>query len=276
MECDLGNITIHYETFGVGRPIIFLHGWHVQANHFDWSLLTEPFFENKNGWQRIYLDLPGIGKTPGADWITGSEDIVDLLIKFIGQLLPNQKVVLAGYSWGGYLAQGIIYKQPEIVDGLCLIAPVTCARDDRILPEHRILIENKELLKGLEPEIVEKFQNFFVVQSREIAETIKKQFQHLTMGDEEFMARIYEKYICSFNVEKLPKTFDKPTLIITGRQDSVTGYQNPWGILENYPRATYAVLDSSGHGLMWEQGDLLLNLIAEWSDRVEENMIQSS
>jgi pimeloyl-ACP methyl ester carboxylesterase len=274
MECDLGNIAVHYETFGEGRPIIFLHGWHVQANHFDWSLLTEPFFENKNGWRRIYLDLPGMGKTPGADWITGSEDIVDLVIKFIDQLLPNQKVVLAGYSWGGYLAQGIIYKQPEIADGLCLVAPVTCARDERVLPEHTVLIENKELLKDLEPEIVELFQNHFVVQSRELMDFVKgyDQLGISTMGDEDFMDRIYEKYICSFNVEKLPNTFDKPTLIVTGRQDSATGYQNPWGILENYPRATYAVLDRSGHGLKWEQGDLLLNLIAEWLDRVEENI----
>jgi pimeloyl-ACP methyl ester carboxylesterase len=271
MERDLGNIIVHYEIRGEGRPIIFLHGWDLRANHLDWSLVTEPLFENKNGWQRIYLDLPGMGKTPGADWITGSEDIVDLLIKFIDQLLPNQKVVLAGYSWGGYLSQGIIYKQPEIVNGICLVAPVTRARDERILPEHTILIENKELLEELEPDSVEFFQNFFVVQNRKTVDSVKE-YSMYPDGDEEFMNRIYEKYICSFNVEKLPKTFDKPTLIVAGRQDASTGYQHPWDILENYPRATYAVLDRAGHGLLWEQEYLFLNLFGEWLDRVEEDM----
>ena len=55
-----------------------------------------------------------------------------------------------------------------------------------------------------------------------------------------------------------------------GRQDSISGYRDAWAILENYPRATFAVLDRAGHGLGVEQRSLLGVLVDEWLDRVEE------
>ncbi len=31
MECALENITLHYETYGEGRPILFIPGWGLNA-----------------------------------------------------------------------------------------------------------------------------------------------------------------------------------------------------------------------------------------------------
>lgn len=272
MECDLGNITIHYEAHGEGIPIIFLHGWSEYASHLGWLNVMEPFFQDKDGWQRIYVDLPGMGKTPGADWITGSEDVVNILLKFIDQLFPNQKIILAGNSWGGYLAQGIVFKKPEIVNGLCLLAPVTRALSKRTLPDHVVLVENKDVLKEFTDEDAEIFKNFIVVQNKTAAAKMKSFIQQKVLGDVKFMDRFYENYINLPDVEKLPKPFEKPSLIITGRQDSIVGFENQWGILKNYPRATYSVLDNTGHLLFWEQEQLTLNLFGEWLDRVEENI----
>jgi hypothetical protein len=50
----------------------------------------------------------------------------------------------------------------------------------------------------------------------------------------------------------------------------MVGYRDAWGILENFPRATFAVLDRSGHFLEIEQQDLLSALAGEWLDRVEQ------
>ncbi|MBW8009684.1 MAG: alpha/beta hydrolase [Chloroflexi bacterium] len=271
MKCDLGNITAYYETYGEGKPIIFLHGWNIKGDHRQWSEITEPFFQNKNGWQRIYVDLPGMGKTPGADWISNSEDVVNILLKFIDKLLPDQKVLLAGFSYGGYIAQGIVYQKPEIVDGLCLLAPVTRDPSQRTLPEHVVLQEDKELLAELIPEEAQVFQMIFVVQTRKILDATKA-FNAREPGDQKFLDRLYENYIFSYDVEKLPHPFDKPSLIVTGRQDAITGYQSPWNILHNYPRASFIVLDKAGHILMWEQEELFLNLFSEWLDRVAEQI----
>lgn len=272
MKCDLGNITAYYETYGEGKPIIFLHGWNVRASHLQWSEVVEPFFQNRNGWRRIYIDLPGMGETPGEAWITKSEDVVDILLRFIDQMLPDQKVSLAGLSYGGYLAQGIIYKKPDIANGLCLIVPMTRDRDERTLPEHVILVENKELLEELSPEDAEIFRSLFVVQNRKQIDYAKSWLQQTILGDEKFMARLNENYAFSFDIEKLPHSFNKPTLIVTGRQDAIVGYQDQWNILQNYPHATFAVFDRTGHILMHEQEQLFINLLSEWLDRVEENI----
>ncbi len=57
---------------------------------------------------------------------------------------------------------------------------------------------------------------------------------------------------------------------MTGRQDSTVGYSRAWELLEQYPRATFAVLDRAGHALPHEQPELLRALVTEWLDRVRE------
>ena len=43
-----------------------------------------------------------------------------------------------------------------------------------------------------------------------------------------------------------------------------------WELLDNYPRATFAVLDRAGHFVNIEQDVLCQALMREWLDRVEE------
>jgi len=62
---------------------------------------------------------------------------------------------------------------------------------------------------------------------------------------------------------------EAPTLIVTGRQDTMTGYADAWGLLEDYPRATYAVLDFEDHDLPVLNHDLYQALFADWLDRME-------
>lgn len=67
--------------------------------------------------------------------------------------------------------------------------------------------------------------------------------------------------------------FERPSLVVAGRQDSVTGYRDAWTVLEHYPRATFAVLDRAGHGLEPEQPAVFRALMVDWLDRVEENRL---
>lgn len=62
--------------------------------------------------------------------------------------------------------------------------------------------------------------------------------------------------------------------MLVGRQDQVAGYRGAWRILENYPRATFAVLDREGHNLQIEQPQLFNALLGEWLDRVQESLKQ--
>jgi pimeloyl-ACP methyl ester carboxylesterase len=69
----------------------------------------EPIFQKRRGWKRIYVDSPGNGESEDPDWITTSDQILNVILEFIDKIVPEEKFVLAGYSFGGYLSRGIIY-----------------------------------------------------------------------------------------------------------------------------------------------------------------------
>lgn len=270
MECELEKITIHYETFGEGKPILMLHGWPV--DHRVLVSALEPIFQNKPGWKRIYPDLPGMGKTPGMDWIRHQDQMLEVMVEFVDAVIPAQRFSVAGYSYGGYLARGMVYRKSAMMDGLLLVAPTIQADDaKRTLPPHETLIEDSALLSELEPELAEAFQGFAVVQSRELLDAMKTVgLPAREIADHEFLDKLAENYELSFDVDTFPEPFGGPALLVMGRQDSICGYHDAWNILENYPRATFAILDRAGHGLMVEQKDLFNTLVNEWLDRIED------
>lgn len=273
MDCELKDITVYYEVVGEGKPIIMLHGWSLNRRSMSSGL--EPVFRHRNGWKRIYLDLPGHGKTPGKDWITNQDKVLDVICDFIEKVIPGQRFAVAGGSAGAYLARGVAYRKPALLDGLLLVAPMIVADDARrTLPAHVTLVKNTELIAELEPGEAEVLNQLAVVQTPEWVaawRTISDPADG--KGDEQFQAKIRENpenYSFSFDVDEIPRPYPAPTLIVAGRQDAVVGYRDAWKIIENYPRATFVVLDRAGHGLYIEQEKLCHALINEWLDRVEE------
>jgi pimeloyl-ACP methyl ester carboxylesterase len=63
--------------------------------------------------------------------------------------------------------------------------------------------------------------------------------------------------------------FDKPSCILTGRQDHITGYKIAYELVERFPRATFSVLDCAGHMLQAEREPLFRQSVIDWIDRVE-------
>lgn len=273
MECQLENITVHYEVFGEGRPIIVLHGWSLDHRHEVSAL--EPIFKHREGWKRFYPDLPGHGRTSGKHWIANQDKILDVVLDFIDHVIPGQRFVIAGTSAGAYLARGVVYHRSASVDGLLLGVPLIVADDaKRTLPPHVTLVEDAMIMSELQPDEAEVL-DFAVVQSRKFIERVRADIlPAIETADSEFLTKIRpnpKNYGFSFDVDALPEPFTAPTLIVTGRQDSAVGYRDAWKILENYPRATFVVLDRAGHGLYVEQEDLFNALVNEWLDRVEES-----
>ena len=273
MECSLENITVHYEVFGEGRPIILLPGWGMSASLIAYD--TEPYFQHRAGWKRIYIDPPGHGKTPGPEWITNQDKILEVVLACIDQLTTGQRFSVIGISLGAYLARGVIRYRAGLMDGIAMIVPIIFAEDEkRTVPPYKALVEDPTVIAELTPEEVDWFA-MSVVHSRKWLNSLRSspQVPEHENGDFEFLDKIRkqpENYAFSFDVDHMSEPFSGPSLIITGRQDAIAGYQDAWNILENYPRATYVVLDRAGHFLE-ESNDLVHVLINNWLDRVEES-----
>lgn len=271
MKCELEKITIYYEIYGKGYPILMLHGFEV--DHRVLKGCMEPIFDNKPEYKRIYFDLPGMGKTIGEIWIKNSDQMLDIVIEFIDKIIPNQKFIIASESYGSYLARGVILKKKELVEGVLFICPVIFAKsDNREIPKHTVLLEDPKLLSHLTKYEAENFATIAVVQNRTIWEKFRDEFfSGVEAADKEFLEQIWNTgYPYSFDVDKFIGEFDKPTLFLMGRQDSIVGYRDAWKIIEQYPRASFVVLDQAGHILQIEKEKLFNCLVSEWLDRIEK------
>jgi pimeloyl-ACP methyl ester carboxylesterase len=229
--------------------------------------LMESLFTQQEGWLRIYPDLPGTGRTPGADRLATHDAMLDAVLAFIDKVIPDQRFVLAGLSYGGYLARGVVYHRADLIEGLMLCAPQVKADPAQAqLPPRTTIVEDPALAAQLGG-----IANLVVAQTPTVAGAVRELLSEIQIADHPFNDRLEKAGPFSFDVDTLPTSFDAPTLIITGRQDNLCGYRDAWDLLDNYPRATFAVLDRAGHFVNIEQNMLCQALTREWLDRVEEH-----
>jgi pimeloyl-ACP methyl ester carboxylesterase len=272
MKCFIGDLPLFYKDRGAGRPLLMLHGF--GPDHRLMLGCMEPLFRKRSGWRRIYLDLPGMGKTPGPDWLTNSDLMLDVVRGFVDQIIPRQRYGVVAESYGAYLAQGLAARDADRIEGMLLFCPLVHARPPRrAVPDHAVLEEEPGLLNRLKPEERTVFETMNVVLTEKTWSRVRRDvLPGLAEGDPDFRARLWEGGYAFAREADLEKTvFDKPVLILTGRQDSVVGYEDPWQLLPRYPRATFAVFDRAGHNPQIEQPGLFAALAAEWLDRVKRS-----
>lgn len=269
MECNVRDVTVYYEEVGSGRPILMLHGWPLDHRHI--MNCMEPLFVNRPGWRRIYPDLPGMGNTRGPEWLTTHDQMLEVVLAFWDQVAPGERCVVAGNSYGGYLAWGVIHQRGTHVDGALLTVPLI-ETDDRKkrYPKHQSLKTEPGFLEALQPD-EDYLRNFLVVQTLDLLAVYRRVITAAVKdADQAFLQRIQPNHFVGFEVDALPTPFPAPALFLTGREDHVCGYREAFQILDNYPRATFAVLDCAGHVLDLEQRALFQALANDWLTRVEE------
>ena len=91
-----------------------------------------------------------MGRTQGGAWIQNSDQMLEIVLEFIETIIPNQNFLLAGGSYGGYLARRVVCKKAEYINGLLLICPLIIPQANRrVLPEHVTLVRDDNLLSRL-------------------------------------------------------------------------------------------------------------------------------
>ncbi len=290
MYVRINDVDVYYEIFGKGEPLLFIHGFGIDSSVMKKGF--EPVW--KNGlvanlsvageappkWQefmRIYFDLPGMGNTKETTGIIKADDMLNVILGFIEKVIPNRSFSVVGYSYGGYLARGLLKRQFEMVKGLFLLCPVIYPhKEDRNLPPFEV-IERESWVNGAlsteevtEPKAFKKFLGSFVVQNEY---TWKRYLDEIYPGlirvDKEFLKRFQsEGYAFSFEVDGLDKPFNGPVAVLTGRQDSVVGYVDSFKLIDNYPRGSFVVLDGAGHNLQIEKEGIFKTLFLDWLMRL--------
>ena len=142
----------------------------------------------------------------------------------------------------------------------------------RILPDKQVILQDEELLNKLTSMEREAFCELAVIAN----EYTYKRFQEeikpgLDIANYEFIERLQKNYSLTMDFHR--KKYEKPVLLLAGRQDISVGYQDIIEIIDDYPRATLAVLDMAGHNLQIEQPELFESLVGEWIRRTNQQSL---
>ena len=259
---------LYYKVIGQGKPVLAIHGLGCSSELMEGCL--EPIFEKHADYKRIYLDLPGMGRSDANPAFASADAILEMLLNFIETVIGGHSFLLAGESYGGYLARGILAKKRSEIDGLLLICPVVAPNpQERILPKDSLLIREVGFDTAGKSE---DFVDLAILQTKETYQRFEKEIlAGLQMMNVPFVQNLQENYSFSFEVDQeiQKKGYDKPSLFIAGKQDQVVGFQQLAQLSHYYPRATHAVMDLAGHNAQIDQEALFTALVENWLKRIE-------
>ncbi len=266
---DLDKVKISYQERGSGIPLLILPGFGLDSSATIATL--EPILRHRKGWWRIYPDMPGTGKTPVVSSVKTADDWLSCLSSLVNHVIGDNQFALAGISYGAYMARGILLRFVKQVLGIYLGIPcIIPDQQHRTLPKLQVFDTDPSFLASKPLEERKSFEEIAVIQTQAMWERFEKIILKSMKNTNWNYLNQFQKqnYAFSFDLdEKLPP-FSGPSLIITGRQDSMCGYRDAMAIIEKFPRATFVVLDRAGHCLEFEQEALYRRLISEWLDRV--------
>ncbi|EEP7573236.1 alpha/beta hydrolase [Listeria monocytogenes] len=267
MHKTIRSVDVYYEKYGEGIPIIMIHGFGPDSQLMIGCM--EPVFDKKSSFSRIYVDLPGMGKTENYDSIQNADHVLTLLIEFIEAVIPGEQFVLAGESYGGYLARGIAAKMPDRVLGVLLICPVIYPeKERRTLPEQKVMYQDDTFVRSLSKEDRAYFSKSGVIlTARNWNRFLAEVMAGMINADGEFLDRLSANYAFSFDPDEKAQ-FDVPGLFLFGRQDDHVGYVDGITLLEKYPYASIAILDFAGHNLQIEQPKIFTTMVRDFLFRV--------
>ena len=186
---------------GVGKNILFLHGWGSDTSDF---LGSYNYFSNS--YHVINLDLWGFGKSETPKNVWGCDDYVEHLYKFVKKNnLKNLNLV--GHSFGGKLAIKFCFLHQELCSSLILVDSSGIKPKLSLVKKYKIYKYKK--LKQLvlcgkkDEKVLEKFGSIDFKNSKGIMKQI--------------MIKVVNE-----NCEDELKNISIPTLIFWGKYDKDT------------------------------------------------------
>jgi 3-oxoadipate enol-lactonase len=245
-ELNLGELFhrfsgIPYLRFGVGEPLVFIHG--LGEVKEGWSNQ----FEFADQFDLIIPDLRGHGEytTPGEISIKNfATDVINLL-----KGLGLESAHICGLSMGGMVVQEIYRQAPEMCRSLMLVSTLHFApkRLGKLFLKYRkARAENKssEVLKETSAKVC------LYSWTKENVESFKKFYR----PNSEYFFKSMEACLKVNNLTLLPK-IKVPTLIIGGQYDSVIPVWVQLLMHKQIRHSEFVIFKNTGHIVKLEAKD---------------------
>lgn len=246
-------INIYYQEYGAGKPVIFIHGWPLNHEMWEYQFNELP----KHKIRCIAYDRRGFGKSDrpfeGYDYNTFADDLNEL----INQLNLTQ-VVLVGFSMGGgEIARYIGKYGNDKIEKVVFISSVTPFRlkttDNPEGTEKEKFQETINALMADRPAFLADFgKRFFGVDlmNQPVSKSILEWNQMLCLNSSSIATiecvRAFSETDFRDDLEKITV----PVLIIHGNDDNIVPIKASGDkTAALIPNAKYIVYDDAPHGL---------------------------
>ena len=212
----------------------------------------------------IYPDLPGHGDALALAEAS-SEAVLATVVAFIEQQL-QEPVLLAGCSYGGYLASAVARRRPELVLGLLLVCPGV--RRERDLPVPSDVPAEPDWLDGAPDALHEHLERSLGNRTRSVVQQVLGALDAGGPGDENYQDALQggDAYFLADEDEDTG-VFDRPVSVVTGRQDRIVGFADQFRRMTTYPHGTFVTADLAGHYLPYERPEVLRSVSLDWLSR---------
>jgi pimeloyl-ACP methyl ester carboxylesterase len=260
---DVDGHALDYEVRGGGRAIVLVHG--LTTDRRILVEACEPVLAAA-GLRRIYLDLPGHGASQGAPARASADDLVAALAVFVREV-GGERPLLLGYSYGGYLAQGLLREVDA--GGLCLVCPVVEADfGKRTTPPRRVIARDEALPFSDDEREQAAFLEVAVQATRPVLERFQRVVHPANIAvDPEFVAAVRHRYAMARPYMQALQAFDRPVAIACGRHDHWVGFEDAVRLARALPRAGLSVVADCGQLLPLEAPAAFHALLADWLAR---------
>ena len=272
------SVNIFYQEYGTGKPVIFIHGWPLNHEMWEYQLAELP----KHNLRCIAYDRRGFGKSDrpweSYDYDTLADDLNELITQ-----LNLSSVVLVGFSMGGgEIARYIGKYGTEKIEKVVLISSVT-----------PYMLKTDANSEGVEKEMFDDMVEKISADRPAFLAEFGKQFYGVTMLNQNVSKPLLEwnQMLCLMSSPKATvdcvrsfsetdfrddvKKITVPVLIIHGDADKTV----PINVSGNktaalLPHAKYIVYNDAPHGLFITEKEKLnadlLNFIT-----AEDSVFQS-
>ena len=260
----INNADIYYEDSAPNdaqKPVmVFAHGLLWNTRMYDKQV---EYFEDN--YRCIAFDFRGQGQSQvtksGYDMETLTEDTLALL-----DMLGIKKCHFVGLSMGGFIAQRIALKRPELLLSLILLETSADPEDPKNVPQYRKLVKAIRWLgiKRVSSKVMPiMFGHTFLADK--LRQSERKQWLTMLQGN-----RKGGVIKATMGVIERTGTYEQladittPTLIIVGNEDAATPYAKSERMHFAIKGSKLAIIEGAGHTATVEEPEQVNRVISQF------------
>jgi proline iminopeptidase len=269
---EVNGTTIFHTEIGDGPALLMMHG----GLGFDHTCFRPHFDHLADQCRVIYYDHRGNGRSgrPPLETFTmerAADDAAALL-----DHLGIDRAVACGHSYGGFIAQELALRHPDRLAGLVLVdtTPGQLGTTDDPLADQG---------PPPPPEFLEAMSTFPTSDDEfaAMAPTMMQFYLHTlswtdvapVLADTIFCVDIFARSMQVLadwsSVDRLDQ-IEAPCLLLAGRHDIPTSWQQSQRIARRIPHAELVVLEDSGHFPWLEEPERFFEVLTAWLARVPQ------